>query len=88
MRHLVPLADLTKMDQPRKDGALDDLVRRARTGKPNGSLSAIDAQLTALETRYEMTSEEMLARFKSGKQDDTADISRWMMLLSVRKRVR
>lgn len=88
MRHVVSLADLTKMDQPRKDGTLDDLVRRARSGKPNGSLSAIDTQIRAFETRYEMSSDEMLVRFQSGKQPDTADISRWMMLLSVRKRVR
>lgn len=88
MRHVVSLADLTKMDQPRKDGTLDDLVRRARDGKPNGSLSAIDAQIRKFEVQYEMSSEEMLARHRNGQQADTADISRWMMLLSVRKRVR
>lgn len=88
MRYVVPLAMLTDMDQPRKNGALDDLVRRARSGDPNGSITAIDAQIRAFETRYEITVEEMLARFQNGKQDDTADISRWMMLISVRKRVR
>jgi hypothetical protein len=75
MRYVVPLAMLTDMDQPRKHGALDDLVRRARSGDPNGSITAIDAQIRAFETRYEITSEEMLARFQTGKQDDTADIS-------------
>jgi hypothetical protein len=88
MRHVVPVAHLTKMEQPYKDGALDDLVRRARTGKPNGPVSALDAQVREFEARYEMSSDEMLARFCRGEQKDTADIARWMVLLSARRRVR
>lgn len=87
MRHsVVAISDLAKMDQSTKDDALDDIVRRASTGKPNGSLSALDRQIRAFETRYEMSSDEMLSRFKRGEQADTAEISRWMMLLSVRRR--
>ncbi len=86
MRHVVSLADLTKMDQPRKDGTLDALVRRAKSGNSNDSLAMLDAEILAFEVRHEMSSEVMLARFKSGQQPDTADISRWFLLLSVRER--
>ncbi len=88
MRSLVTVAELTEMEPSRKERALDALVRRAQVGQPNGSLSAIDGQIRAFETRYEMSSDDMLARFKRREQSDTAEISRWMMLLSARARAR
>jgi uncharacterized protein YqgV (UPF0045/DUF77 family) len=44
----------------------------------------IKARLSAFETRYEMTTAQMLAAFKAGKLDDTADIAAWLVFARVR----
>jgi hypothetical protein len=49
-------------------------------------MKAIDDRIRELEVRYEMSSEEMRAGFKAGTVRDTADISRWLILLRVRDR--
>ncbi len=79
-------ASLSKMNKAAKGRALDKLVRAAQSGKPNGGLSSVEAEIRAFETRYEMTSDEMRKRFRDGTLNDTADVARWLLLLSARDR--
>ena len=79
-------ASLSKMSKTAKGRALDKLVHAAQRGKPNGGLSSIEAEIRAFETRYEMTSAEMRERFRAGMLNDTADIARWLLLVSARDR--
>ena len=56
---------------------------RSLTSHPNGA--GVEAEIRALEQRYEMTSAKMLKFVKAG-QLDTADTARWLVLLSARGR--
>ena len=66
------LSDLTAMQPAQRAEALRQL-----TSTPNGI--AVDAEIRALEQKYEMTSETMRARVREGL--DTADTARWLVLL-------
>jgi hypothetical protein len=50
---------------------------------PNGQLTAVEAKLRAFEHRYEMSTETMRAKFKTGELKDTADISQWLILSKI-----
>ena len=52
------------------------------------TVTDLDIEIRAFETRYEMKSETMRERFRAGLQKDTADISKWLLLLRLRERVR
>ena len=81
----IRLSELAKMPEGARSRVLGDLVEKSK-GKPNGQMKEIDASIRELEMRYEMSSAEMRAGFKAGTVRDTADISRWLMLLRVRDR--
>lgn len=81
----VRLDQLAQMDAPAKERAMDDLVREAKAPR-NGQAQALDRRIREFETRYEMSSEAMKAKFARGEIQDTADISSWLMLLDVRGR--
>ncbi len=49
-----------------------------------GEVPAWLKSLQDLESRYEMSTDEMLRRWKAGLIEDTADTSRWMILASCR----
>lgn len=51
---------------------------RALSAKPNGV--AVEAEIRALEQRYEMSSTSMRAKVRRG-EIDTADTARWLVLL-------
>jgi hypothetical protein len=68
-----------------RESALGALVQRAK-GKPNGQLKSLDAEIRGFEIRYEMSSDEMRAAFSRGEIRDTAEISRWLILLRARDR--
>lgn len=69
---MLSLSKLAKMSPDERKNALRDL-----TSKPNGA--RVEAEVRALEMRYEMTSETMRARVRRGW--DTADTARWLVLL-------
>jgi|GEM_PF-2926797 len=53
-------------------------------GKPNGQLGSLQAKLGVLESRYEMSTDTMLSRFRSGQLRETAEIARWLVLAQAR----
>lgn len=76
------LSELRGAGDEERSRKLSELVEDARSPR-NGQARDIDARLRAYEIQYGMTSEEMRAKFRAGKQEDTADIARWLMLLSI-----
>jgi hypothetical protein len=68
-----------------RDRLVDELGRKAQAPR-NGQAKDIDARIHALEVQYGMTSQEMRSRFATGVMPDTADVSRWLMLLRARER--
>lgn len=63
--------------------ALDNLATSAIAPR-NGQAKVLTERIAQFETRYEMTSEQMLAGLKAGTVADTADVARWAILLGVR----
>jgi hypothetical protein len=70
---MLPLAKLASMAPEARSDALRTLM-----SKPNGV--AVEAEIRALEQRYEMTSETMRRRVRQG-EIDPADTARWLVLL-------
>ena len=78
--HMVPLSKLAAMPPEERAGALSTL-----TGAPNGGVAVVERQIRELERRYEMSSDTMRERVRRG-EIDTADTSRWLVLLVARGR--
>ncbi len=73
---MLSLARFASMNDEERTKALVEL-----TGPPNGGAARVDRQIREFEQRYEMSSEAMIA---SGV--DTADTSKWRVLLEARGR--
>ena len=79
MRYVYPMlrvAQLASMSDEERAEALGSMT-------PNGV--AVDHEIRALEQRYEMSSATMRAKIARGELD-TADTSRWLVLLAARGR--
>lgn len=83
MGYTVKLSDLAKMPQSDSDQILSDLVSSAKARR-NGQRAILDARIRDFEIRYEMTSETLHERLRSGACHETAEIARWLMLLAAR----
>jgi hypothetical protein len=81
----IRLADLDGMTTEERDQLLGQLVNEA-TGPANGQLALVASRVRALEQRYEMSSEELLGRLRSGEQRETAEIAEWLFWLQVQRR--
>lgn len=80
MLHQITSAALSRFDDSQKRQELDGLVSYARLA--NGSTSAyLKSKIRAFETRYEMTSTELLYALETGRQKETSEIAEWLFLL-------
>jgi molybdenum-dependent DNA-binding transcriptional regulator ModE len=77
-------SDLAKLTEPERNVMLEHLVRHARSGGSATGRAVLQAKIRALECRYEMTSSEMLKKFRAREIRETAEISKWLFLISVR----
>ena len=77
-----------KMSELRGLSASEIAARVASFGKSqpaNGELASLQERIAEFEIRYELSSETMRAQFHTGQLKETADICKWLMLLSVRE---
>ena len=81
----VRLADLDAMTVEKRDEVLGRLVREAM-GPENGQLALVDARVKVFEHRYELSSDELLERLRTGLQKETADVAQWLFWLQVQRR--
>lgn len=72
--------DLRHLQAPERERRIGELVDAACAPR-NGQQKVLDASIRELESRYEMSSADMLAKFARGDVSDTADVSRWIILL-------
>ena len=87
MSRRVSLSRLKSASPNRRDQLLSGLVSGARE-PVNGYADRLDARIAEYESRYELTSAEMLEQIENGTLKETDDIASWLMLLNVRNRVK
>ena len=78
------LSDLAKLAEPEQQMVIAGLARIAKAGGSPAARAIMRSKIRVFESRYEMTSSEMLKKFRAGEIRETADISKWLFLISVR----
>ena len=80
MLHQITSAALSQFGNSQKREEIAGLVSYARSA--NGSTSAyLKSKVRVFETRYEMSSVELLNRLETGMQQETSEIAEWLFLL-------
>ena len=80
MLHQITSAALSQFGDSQKREEIAGLVAHARSA--NGSTSAyLRSKVRAFETRYEMSSVELLRALEAGKQQETSEIAEWLFLI-------
>lgn len=54
----------------------------------NKTVNDIKKRIAIFEHRYEITSDEMLKKWKQKELKDTAEISEWLMLLKIIRQIK
>jgi len=86
MKHSVTLKEIREAPASKQHELLGALVR-ATKARPNGELTDVEARIHAFESRYEMSSEAMLAKLDDGTLGETLDICNWVMFIKLRGRL-
>jgi len=84
MPYRVKLSDVAVMTPEELRAEAKALVRAQDEARERGSPS-LDARIRRYEVRYEMTSDELRRRIRSGEQRETAEICEWLLLLAARE---
>ena len=85
MRYSVRLSDLSYMSESERNQELGKLVEVAKQNRNNGSDPLLNARIRQFEMRYEMSSDTMRERLRTGEIRETAEIAKWLFLLSLRE---
>lgn len=83
MEYSVRLADLQALSPTAQDSALRELTKVA-LAPVNGQAVTVDARISAFESRYEMSSEELVRRLKDHEVEETADYVSWLFWIRLR----
>jgi hypothetical protein len=78
----VRLTDLRSFSPEKRERAIADLAVRA-AAPANGQAVATAARISAFESRYEMTSAQLLGKLSRNELRETADIAEWLFWLEV-----
>ena len=76
----IRLSALASMPETERAARLREIASAALAPR-NGQAAGIQARIATYETRFHMTSADMVARFRRGDLKDTEDMSGWLMLL-------
>ena len=79
----ISIGTLQAMPAADRARALAELAANAAVPR-NGQSAVLDARIRFFEQQYEMTSDELHQRLRSGQQTETADVSKWLFLLEAR----
>lgn len=79
----ISLNTLRAMPAADRARALAELAANAAAPR-NGQSAVLDARIRFFEQQYEMTSDELHQRLRSGQQTETADVAKWLFLLEAR----
>lgn len=86
MPQTVRLADLGSLTPQEYAAAIDRLIQDGRA-PTNGQALATLTRIRAFESQYEVSSSRLLEELRSGSRKETAEISEWLFLLSLYRRV-
>jgi hypothetical protein len=81
------LSDLRDMDEAQREQQLSALVSASQQQSDATGAAVLQARIDKYERRYEMSSEEMLDQVAKDELKETAEISKWLFLLSARDHV-
>lgn len=77
------LRTLAEMSPQKKREAVASLVS-ASMGPANGQMTNVQARLAEFEKKYGMSTDDMVAAFRAGQLDDTADVAQWLVFSKAR----
>ena len=83
MGYTISSAELSNMSAEDRQRALAELVSKANDPQ-NGQQAALGARLREFEQRYELSSADLPEALRSGRIQETAEISRWLFWIEVR----
>lgn len=80
MEYCVRLSDLGALAPAERDGVLGQLTRVA-SAPINGQALLVKARIASFETRYEMSSADMIVRLGRSEIEETAEYAEWLFWL-------
>jgi hypothetical protein len=83
----IKLSDLAKMSKDEKDVTLKKFVESAQQPPTKETIAEWKNKIAKYEEQYEMTSDEMRNKLKSGEITETFEICKWLMDLHVLDRL-
>jgi len=84
MAYDLKLADYAALNDEEAEEVLAELENAVMAPR-NGQLAIMNARIRDFETRYEMSSAQMLERLRAGAMKETAEIVKWLNLLDARE---
>ncbi len=84
---LSEFAHMSEQEQLKRVGELAKALRNPTTQKIEAQKKELDEEIRVFESRYKMTSDEMLSSLREGKLTETADICSWTFVIKLRKRL-
>jgi hypothetical protein len=79
----IPSADLRQMSEEERARVLEDALKGSPEALDN-YLALLDARLREFEHRYEIPTSALADALRSGRLQDTADVSKWLYLAQLR----
>lgn len=67
-----------------KPAELNELIRVVRS-EPNGEIAMVERRIAAFESKYGISSAEMIARVERGEVGETTEIGAWLMSLRLKE---
>lgn len=83
MANAIRLRDLRSLGKYDREQAIEALLGEA-ISPVNGQAMAIKARIQGFESRYEMTSAQLVDRLRRNSCMETAEISEWLFWLHLR----
>ncbi|MBL9090210.1 MAG: hypothetical protein JNL96_03245 [Planctomycetaceae bacterium] len=80
------LSELGRLSEAESEARLEEFGAK----KPfvlNGEVEHLNSRIARLESRYEISSKQMIEAVKAGRMKETAEIGHWLMLLDMRDRL-
>ncbi|CAN5922257.1 hypothetical protein BH11GEM2_BH11GEM2_21820 [soil metagenome] len=83
MAHAIAARDLGSLSKHDRDIAVGALANEA-IAPVNGHAMVIKAKIQGYETRYEISSSQLMERLRSNPSAETADIAHWLFWIRLR----
>ena len=86
MARTVKFSEIREASPALREAALAGIIAQAKA-PANGGLESLSSQIAGYESKYGLTSEELLEELSSGRREETEDVLSWLMLIRLKERV-